>query len=252
MVHRTDGALATKARAIAVAERPPVMSRAPKFTSPLQGSLFTPNVVAMPSRVAQPGRATTARSASRPRTGAARKTTRPVEEQGELEFLAPEQPKARTLATTVEATIYCEAPVATPMHRALAAVIDWTMVLIAFGMFLLTFTLCGGQFEFTRPNLLIFGGLLATIAAAYGLYWTVLGTESIGMRWTHLRLITFDGFAPEPQQRALRMVSSCLSFLSVLGVLWITVDEESLGFQDHMSRTFPTPHELETRIFQRR
>ena len=82
----------------------------------------------------------------------------------------------------MDAVIYCEAPVATPVHRALAAVIDWTMVLIGYGLFLLAFRLCGGEFALTRANLLVFGGALALIAVTYGLFWTVLRTESVGMR----------------------------------------------------------------------
>jgi uncharacterized RDD family membrane protein YckC len=148
--------------------------------------------------------------------------------------------------------IYCEAPVATSLHRAVAAAMDWTMVLIAYGLFLLTFVLCGGELVINRANLMIFGGALFLIACAYGLFWTIAGTESVGMRWTHLRLITFDGFPPETSQRVMRLMGTCLSIFTVLGALWSLADEESLGWQDHMSRTFPTPHELESRVFRRR
>jgi hypothetical protein len=34
--------------------------------------------------------------------------------------------------------------------------------------------------------------------------------------------------------------------------LWSIWDEESLGWQDHISRTFPTPLEVETLTFHRR
>ena len=80
----------------------------------------------------------------------------------------------------------------------------------------------------------------------------MVGTESVGMRWTHLRLITFDGFPPETWQRVLRLVGSALSLFTVLGALWTLADEESLGWQDHISRTFPTALELESRVFRRR
>jgi len=61
------------------------------------------------------------------------------------------------------------------------------------------------------------------------------------MRWTRLRLTTFDGFTPEPRHRLLRMLGSCLSVCSVVGLLWSLVDEEGLAWQDHISGTFPTP-----------
>ena len=40
--------------------------------------------------------------------------------------------------------------------------------------------------------------------------------------------------------------------LSVLGLLWSIWDEESLAWQDHISRTFPSPREVETLTFHRR
>ena len=253
-MHRTTGALATKPRAIALAERPP-LADASNLSGAVQGSLFSQNVIAMPNRVAPARPAPRTKTAATTTTGgkaAARRQSRVAEGQGELEFLAPVQPKARTLGTTVEAMIYCEAPVATPLHRALAAALDGTMVLIGFGLFLLTFVLCGGEFVFDRLNLIVFSGALFLIAVSYGVFWIIAGTESVGMRWTHLRLITFDGFPPETKQRVLRLAGSCLSLFTVLGALWALADEEGLGWQDHMSRTFPTAHELESRVFRRR
>ncbi len=253
MVHRTTGALANKPRPDAPPEEN-LQTRTVNTAGAVQGSLFMPNVIAMPNRGnpraprprTSPSTATTARPPGR-------KAPRLVPEgQGEFEFFAPVQPKTKTLGTTVEAAIYCEAPVATPVHRALAAAIDLSMILVAYGLFLLTFVLCKGEIIVDRPNLIIFGCALGLIAATYGLYWTIAGTETAGMRWTHLRLITFEGFPPDTWQRVGRLAGMCLSLFSVLGILWSLADEESLGWQDHISRTFPTAHELESRVFRRR
>ncbi len=255
MVHRTTGALATKPRPAALVEDPPSTTRTPNLAGAVQGSLFSQNVVTMPNRTApRSPRVRTAQPATVTGTKPqARRTHRPAPEgQGEFEFLAPVQNKAKTLGTTVDAVIYCEAPVATSVHRALAGAIDLTMILVAYGLFLLTFVLCGGEIVVSRPNLIIFGCALGLIAATYGLFWTVAGTETVGMRCTHLRLITFDGFSPDRWQRAARLAGTCLSFFSVLGILWSMADEEGLGWQDHISRTFPTAHELESRVFRRR
>ena len=192
----------------------------------------------------------------RPATGPARPPVRRAPKvsdgQGTLDFLPAAPPKPKTLGTTVEAVIYCEAPVATPTHRAVAAAIDWSLVLIAYGLFLLTFHLCGGEFLLNRSNLMVFGAAFLLVSFAYGCYWTVAETETAGMRWTHLRLITFDGFPPERSQRLLRLTGACLSRCTGLGLLWSLADEESLAWQDHISRTFPTPQEAESRIFRRR
>ena len=196
------------------------------------------------------------RKAERERPAAKTRTPRSVsavsDAQRSLDFLAPIPDQPRTLGTTVEAVIICEAPVATPLHRAIAAALDWSMVLIGYGLFLLAFSLAGGRFDFTRTNLVIFGATLPLLAFTYGLFWTVAGVETAGMRWTRLRLITFEGFPPEPNHRVLRFAGSCLSFCTVLGLLWSLADEESLTWQDHISRTFPTPRASESQVFHRR
>jgi uncharacterized RDD family membrane protein YckC len=265
-LHRTAGALATKARPEAMAA--PVAVAAPPSQNaayPKQRSLFpersSANVIPIESftpPVVRPPAAP--KPAPRPRPSAAefapktppRRSARANESQGHLDFLPPAPLKPRTLSTTVEAVIYCEAPVASSLHRAVASAIDWTMVLIGYGMFLLTFRLCGGQFAFTRHTLPIFAAAFLLLGFAYGIYWAVAGTETAGMRWTQLRLITFDGFPPERRQRMTRFLGACLSRCIVLGLLWSLADEENLAWQDHMSRTFPTPYELESRVFQRR
>src|SRR5580704_16746868 len=97
MVHRTTGALATKPRPVVMVEDPPT-ARPVKLAGAVQGSLFSQNVVTMPNRTAP--RAPRARTAqpstvtgTKPQV---RRTHRPVAEgQGEFEFLAPVQNKAK-------------------------------------------------------------------------------------------------------------------------------------------------------------
>jgi len=189
------------------------------------------------------------------RNGQSRRVPRqsgPSEGQGRLDFLPPAPAKPRTLGTTVDAVIFCEAPVARRMHRAIAAALDWAMVLIAYGLFLAVFRLAGGQFVLNRATLIAFAVDLALIAVAYGFVWVLAGSETAGMRWTRLRLITFDGFSPDLKHRLARFAGSCLSVCSVIGLLWSLGDEESLTWQDHISRTFPTPHESEMDVLRRR
>jgi uncharacterized RDD family membrane protein YckC len=189
-------------------------------------------------------------AASRPQS--ARRDKRPPDEQASLEFLPPVPGKPRTLATTVEAMIFCEEPVATVLHRTIAAAIDWAMVIIAYGLFLLVFHLMGGDFVFTKANRLIFAAVLPLLALLYGSLWAYAAVETPGMRWTHLRLTTFDGFQPERRQRLFRFAGSALSLCTVVGLLWVFADEEHLTWQDHISRTFPTPKKVDSKVFHRR
>jgi hypothetical protein len=253
----TAGALAAKPQpapnpAIEEAPRPPsapapALRVAPNYSRAVQGSLFPASNV-VPIRPAAPG--------SRPRavgtTPPVRRAPRVPEAQGRLDFLPAAQPKPRTLGTTVEAVIFCESPVATPLHRAVAGALDCAMVLIGYGIFLLAFHFAGGEFVLDRLGLTVLGGALCAIAVTYGLVWAIAGRETAGMLWTHLRLTTFDGSPPDRKQRLLRFASTCLSLLTVAGVVWALGDEESLAWQDHMSGTFPTPLASELQILQRR
>jgi uncharacterized RDD family membrane protein YckC len=193
-----------------------------------------------------------ARADGQARATAPKRVKAPVEGQGTLDFLPQAAAKPRQLGTTVEAVIYCEAPVATTLHRAVAAALDWSMVLIGYGLFLAAFLLMGGEFALTKSNVLVFGSMFLLIGFAYGLTFSLAGAETAGMHWTQLRLTTFDGFPPERKQRLVRFMAASLARCTLLGLLWSLADEESLAWQDHISRTFPTPRELETLVFQRR
>jgi uncharacterized RDD family membrane protein YckC len=227
----------------------------------MQGSLFqerpASNVIPFDSFVPSAGApprpdpktASGSKPASKP---TARRTPRVPESQGKLDLLPAIPAKPRTLPTTVEAVICCEASPPIPQHRALAAAFDWAMVLLGYGLFLAAFWLCGGAFELTKRDLLVFGGALLLVGFTYGLFFAVAGTETAGMRWTRLRVLTFDGFPPDAGQRLLRFAGACLSLSTVVGLLWCLVDEEGLTWTDHISRTFPTPRQWDTLVFRRR
>jgi uncharacterized RDD family membrane protein YckC len=152
----------------------------------------------------------------------------------------------------VEAVIYCEDPVASRLHRAVAAGLDWSMALLAYGLFLLVYCLLGGQFVLDKTSLLLIGGVLPLLGCLYAFLWAIAGKETPGMRWANLRLNTFDGFPPERSQRLMRFAGSCLSLCTVVGLLWSFADEESLTWPDHISGTFPTPRRVDSQIFHRR
>jgi uncharacterized RDD family membrane protein YckC len=174
-------------------------------------------------------------------------------EQGTLEFLPAAQPKPRTLGTTVEASIYCESPVATPRHRMIAAMFDGSLIALAYGIILLVFHKMGGEFPTDRRGLLVFAAMLLVVCLLYGLVWAVAGRDTAGMRFVHLRLTTFDGNAPEWKQRVRRCLATCFSICCLgMGVAWSLLEEESLCWQDHMSHTFPTPRELDSQVLHRR
>lgn len=175
----------------------------------------------------------------RPRPAAPRNPRRGSDSQQSLDFHGA---MAAGLGTEVHAVIFCDAPVALPAHRMIAAAFDASMVLIAVGLFLGIFFLSGGMLMLSKENapFLISVGLL--LGLFYRFLWVLGNGETPGMRFAGLRLVNFDGRAPDRDQRAFRQVSSLLSFLSAgLGLVWALVDEENLAWHDHISKTFPTP-----------
>ena len=264
---RTDGALAAKLRP-AAHTHPPELSvsvrvpgRTPGLADAVQGSLFherpAPNVIPFdsftPSPSAPPRPRPKAAAGSKPVSKPpAHRTPRVPESQGKLDLLPPIPAKPRTLSTTVEAVICCDALPPIPLHRALAAAFDWSMVLIGYGLFLAVFWLRGGAFVLNKPSLLVFGGALLLVGFTYGLWFAIAGTETAGMRWTHLQVMTFDGFPLDGKQRLLRFAGACLSLSTLVGLLWCLADEEGLTWADHISRTFPTPREGDSQVLRRR
>jgi len=176
------------------------------------------------------------------RSSKSAKASRPAQRrahdsQQELDF----HTQSSVAETKVQAVIYCDAPVALPTHRLIAAAFDASMILLAVAAFLGVFFLAGGQIEVTRQNIPVFAAILAMVALFYRWLWTVANGDTPGMRFAGLRLVDFDGRVPDRDQRGMRQLASLLSVVSAgLGLVWALVDEENLAWHDHISKTFPT------------
>jgi uncharacterized RDD family membrane protein YckC len=231
-------------------DQPP--RQAPNLSQAVQASLFQmSNVIAMPPRAETKPRVRAEAPGRPPSQRPQAKRAKPVPEgQGTLDFLPPAPAKPRQLSTSVDAMIHCEAPVATPLHRAVASALDWSMVTLGYGLFLLAFYLLGGRFDLTRSNVMVFAAMFPIIGFTYGLLFAWTCSETPGMRWAQLRLTTFEGFPPDRWQRLARFGASCLSRCTLLGSLWSLADEESLAWHDHISRTFPTLRDSRTLVFR--
>ena len=147
----------------------------------------------------------------------------------------------RSIKTQVEAVIYCDAPVALPAHRAIAAAFDAAMILSAVGVFLAIFFVSGGMIALTKENIPFFLGVGVVITLFYRFLFALADGDTPGMRFAGLRLVDFDGRKPDREQRGMRQIAGVLSLLSAgLGLVWALVDEENLTWHDHISKTFPT------------
>jgi uncharacterized RDD family membrane protein YckC len=149
---------------------------------------------------------------------------------------------ANRASKPADGVIYCDAPVAVPAHRAMAAAADASIVLIALAVFGIIFHLAGGVFILSAKTAPVFLAAAAGVGIFYRVLWCLANGDSAGQSWARLRLVNFDGQRPTRAQRFWRLASGLLSFLAAgIGLLWSLVDEETLTWHDHISKTFPTP-----------
>jgi uncharacterized RDD family membrane protein YckC len=217
--------------------RPPEPS-APRRPITYQPSLFTsrelPLVVRFetiaPDSVQPPPR--------KPRPSASRQRRRKaIPGQQALEFA-----HASRSSQPADGVIYCDAPVAIPAHRAMAAALDASIIAIALAVFGIVFHLAGGTFVLNARTAPMFMGVAAGVVVFYRLLWCLANGDTAGQKWTRLRLVNFDGQRPTRAQRFFRTASGFLSLMAGgIGLLWGLVDEETLTWHDHISKTFPTP-----------
>lgn len=148
---------------------------------------------------------------------------------------------SHTLPTSVEATVYCDAPVALTAQRIVAAAIDVLVPLAGFAMFAIAFRTTAGSVDLDAKTLPFFGAAAGILAVFYRLVCCLGNMDTPGTQWAGMRLLDFDGRLPSRHARMRRMAGGFLSVVSVgLGLLWALFDEEKLTWHDHMSGTFPT------------
>ena len=123
--------------------------------------------------------------------------------------------------------------------RAMAAVVDSSLVLAAFSAI---------TFEFVRHSHNLPEMRTAQLGAAAGLFlmsalyvglFNAMGRGTPGMRYARIALSTFDGEIPTRKMRFQRFAATVLSVLPVgVGVLWSIFDEDRLTWHDRLSRTY--------------
>ncbi|HEX4545663.1 MAG TPA: RDD family protein [Candidatus Acidoferrum sp.] len=130
-------------------------------------------------------------------------------------------------------------PVASIDDRRLAALIDLTCLLFAYGGFLMLFSSLGGQFTLSKLSAAVYAASFATVYVQYFALFTVFGGTTPGMMMRNLQVVSFSGEPPTPRQMLLRSAGYILSAGTFfLGFLWSMWDEEELTWHDRLSRTY--------------
>jgi len=230
-------------RRMGAAEKPEIPNYQPSLFRDAAGA---PKVIPIPTLTPIRPRGREEREESAQGAKTARPRTRETSRRATDTSTGPATQQAldfygRSKLPEMDAVIYCDAPVALPAHRLIAAAFDASMVLIAVGVFLAVFSIAGGDVALTKDNVPFFLSVLAVLALFYRFLWCVANGDTPGMRFAGLKLVDFDGRVPDREQRGRRQLASFLSLGSAgLGLVWALVDEESLTWHDHISKTFPT------------
>lgn len=158
-----------------------------------------------------------------------------------LQHLLDLQDAAAMESSAFDAVIDCDAPVAPTAQRLAAALFDGAVVLLSVAIFFTLFALAGGSIGLDQSTLLLGTTVTLIFGLLYRVFWWLGDGDTPGTSAAGMRVINFDGRRPDRKQRGRRLAAGGLSLLSAgLGLLWVLVDEESLSWHDHISKTFPT------------
>ncbi len=132
-------------------------------------------------------------------------------------------------------------PVAEVSHRRRAGAVDAVCLALAYAGILALFAAFGGRLALSKLDALVCVAIAALLYTQYFTLFTVMGGITPGMMFAGLRLVSFDGSAPQPMQLAWRsfgyLISGGTAFMGFLSALW---DEDGLTWHDRISQTYIT------------
>jgi uncharacterized RDD family membrane protein YckC len=132
-------------------------------------------------------------------------------------------------------------PVASLPERRRAALLDLALLFFTFGAILALFRSLGGHLTLNRLDVAVTVATFALFFAQYMTLFTVFGGSTPGMMLRGLRVVSFDGTEPSPQQLVWRSFGYLVSAGTLcLGFLWSLWDEDHLCWQDRISQTYLT------------
>jgi len=102
-------------------------------------------------------------------------------------------------------------PVAELSVRRRAAAVDAICLMLSYAVILGAFAFFGGKIFVSKLNAIVGGTIFALLYMQYFSLFTMMGGATPGMMLTGLRLVSFDGSAPEPRQLIRRSAGYLLS-----------------------------------------
>jgi len=128
---------------------------------------------------------------------------------------------------------------ATIGDRLMAAIVDASLVVAAFLLFVLVFVACTAHPPMGKTALAASGTVLFGLSVLYQwLFFSYLDATP-GMRYARIALCTFDDDNPTRKTMRFRVGALLLSAMPLgLGFLWAFFDEDHLGWHDRITRTY--------------
>jgi uncharacterized RDD family membrane protein YckC len=123
--------------------------------------------------------------------------------------------------------------------RLMAGIVDLSLVLAGFLLFVATFVACTTHPPKGKPA--VMGAAIALVAlfAVYQWLFFYFADGTPGMRYAKIALCTFDDENPTRGAMRRRIGASLLAALPLgLGFLWALFDEDHLGWHDRMTQTY--------------
>jgi uncharacterized RDD family membrane protein YckC len=123
--------------------------------------------------------------------------------------------------------------------RVMAAIVDASLVIAAFLLFVLVFVACTAHPPMGKTALAAAGSVLFVLSILYQwLFFSYLDATP-GMRYARIALCTFDDENPTRKAMRFRVGALLLSAMPLgLGFLWTFFDEDHLGWHDRITRTY--------------
>lgn len=124
--------------------------------------------------------------------------------------------------------------------RFMAALVDSSIVGACFLVSVLVFASCTVHPPAGKAALAGAALFLGVLATFYGwLFMSFGGGSTPGMRYARIALCTFNDENPTRRELQGRIPATALALLPLgLGILWALLDEDRLGWQDRMTRTY--------------
>jgi uncharacterized RDD family membrane protein YckC len=131
-------------------------------------------------------------------------------------------------------------PQVAPMHlRVMAAVVDGLLVLGGFVLFSAAAAYVAGSVPTGALAGIVAGGALALLYLAYQALFFWLSDSTPGMRYARIGLCTFSDENPSRSAMRRRILAQLVAICPLgIGILWMLLDDDKLGWHDRISRMY--------------